>query len=167
MTIMKKNMLFLFAAMMVCCLNVQGQVADFKEERGWVKDFELLNSLGGKWEVVTVMMNDIEVDCEHFEESLSKMLKENPDNHLEITNRFNDVYKNIKNKIIEISDHTVFNRGQKKKTVFKEDNSLEEDVILVEERGKKTEMKVIKLDEHYFKLIHSEKEWLKFKRVMD
>ncbi|PKH52916.1 hypothetical protein CXF68_20400 [Tenacibaculum sp. Bg11-29] len=161
----KKIIIFTFFNIII--LNTFCQEIDNKQEQGFVKNYNLLKSIQGNWKLVHLFVDGIEIDCEHFEKYLSKNLSSNKNNQEEITEKFNNFCKINDDKIMEVSHNSIFDKNLNKMTFFKLDNNLKENIIVINKKQNKVEFKIIRINDNYFKLLHTDKMWLKFKKISD
>lgn len=164
---MKLKKLILFICLTLLIPKIHSQIIENKEGEGFIKDYKLLKSIKGEWKLVHLIVDNMEVDCENFEESLSKELNNNKDNHAEIKEKFNYTCNDNNYKIIKISNNSIFDKNLNKMTLFKLDNNLKDNTIMVNEGENKFELKIIKLSNNYFKIYYTDKMWLKFKKIND
>lgn len=164
---MKLKRIVLFTFFNIIVLNTFSQESENKQEQGYVKSYNLLKSIQGNWKLVHLLVDNMEVDCEHLEKSLLKQLDTDKNNQAMVTEEFNTICKVNESRIINVSHNSIVDKNLNRITFFKLDNNLEENIIIIDKKQNKVKLKIIKINDTYFKLLHSNKEWLKFKRITD
>jgi len=148
-------------------LNLSGQIPEKIKTVSSIKSLNLIKSIKGTWQVVHISADNMEIDCENFESSLSKQLKRSKGNHSEIKEKFKNFCKNKTRKTIKVTDNYILDLETNEKTTFKLDDSLDENMVLTKDGLNEYKVKIIKLDDFYFRFFSSEKLWMEFKKIED
>ncbi|MBA6154940.1 hypothetical protein H3Z83_00180 [Tenacibaculum sp. S7007] len=125
----------------------------------------LFNELNGQWKVVSMSVENFEVDCEKFEESFLNQLKKNKIDSLSLREKLKLSCRNMNKQIISISKESMV---QGRDTLHvKRDNNLKRNTLITKTENKEFELKIEIIDDNYFKLISAKKMWLKLKIIND
>lgn len=155
---MKFKILFVFTFIYINCLSAQ--IIE-KQHTGFIKSYELLNSVKGTWKLVHMSADNIEVDCENMEKSFIEQLNLKKIDSLSLRSKFDIGCAKMEKYILKITDKYIINSNDT--TYFKLNKSLEKDVILTN----RNKIKMVKLKDNYFRYISTDILWLEFKKIED